>query len=64
MPPIEKYSLYRKRLMIYVEGELIIGLHPGLVAREVILNLQGKAHFEVCQKKGYQAIGKLKGVLG
>lgn len=42
--PIETYQHFRKRFIIYVEGELLIGIPPGLVAREITLNSQGGAH--------------------
>ena len=30
--------------MLYCEGELLLGIPPGVIARELIQNMQGKAH--------------------
>jgi hypothetical protein len=40
--PVEPYKKYRKRLIIHVEGELMLGIPPGLVARDIVQTAVGK----------------------
>ena len=42
--PVETYDKFRKRLILYVEGELILGVPPGVIARSVVESSQGEAH--------------------
>ena len=38
------YGSWRKRFLLYAEGELLLGMPPGSIARELISNMQGEAH--------------------